>query len=706
MLDLHTKDDEPYNYYSMRMNLRFLSKFPIVKLIIFSILSLSLTYCGGSKDKTTPESTTSITLSINSLDINATNGSGSIVVNCGSNWSASASSSEVKVSPSSGGKGSTNVTITLPDNTSTSKRSYTVTFKSGSNSKILTISQAAKGTSYAEITLDKTELTIKKEEGSTGSFNITCSGDWKLAIANAPEWVNTITPNEGSGNATITITTKASTIRTDQSYILSISSGNYNKSIVIIKQAAENHAPTKPSNLSPTGSNVSRTPQFSWSASSDSDNDQIQYTVQYSKNNSNWTSLTPTTSTNINCPTSLDANSTYYWKVVADDGYPNGKVESNVVSFTTNNTKTSYDDCEVAVYQQATVSKPVVLIFTGDGYTQEMYNYGGQFDTEVNAQIEALFEIEPYKSFRHYFTVYKIAAYSNEAGVSIGSAYDDRTTVVDTRFKCTWEGDNSTGIDCDIYEVIDVVENIPGIKGTNDDETLYNLTWSPISITINANVYAGTNIWWGIDPDKQGAKNFGILSVAQTPARHPANNAYEGSANTLRHEFGGHGFGLLEDEYVYYTTRTIPADYISDIKDWKNYGLIGCNGNVTFETELQDGKYVAKPSCEWYQFIGREEYTAAAIGVYEGAFMYGKGIWRSEYISCMDDNRPHFNTQSRWQIYRRIKISAGENPTLEDFIAHDNDKVQNFANMNTKGSHIPLAPPTLITPNKRKIKRY
>lgn len=672
----------------------------ISSLMLFAVMVIIASCGGGSKEKGGSENTV-LTLSLTSLSFTATASSNTIEVTSGAAWTARANDSAVKINPSSGSKGKTSVTITLPENTAKQAKNYTVTFTAGKSTKILSITQAAKGNSYAEVSVSPAEVSIANASGSTGTFTITCSGDWKISSSNKPAWITSISKDEGTGNASITVTTGANAEKTEKSYILNISSGSYKASVVIKKAAAENHAPSKPTNLSPTGTNVDRTPTYSWTASTDADNDQIKYTVQYSKNNSTWTSLTATTSTSVTAPSALDANTTYYWKVVADDSYAGGKTESDVVSFTTNDTKTSYDDLEVAVYQTATSgAKPVVLIFTGDGYTKDLFTYGGQFDQEVNAQIEALFAIEPFKTYRSYFTVYKIAAYSNQAGISQGDSYDNRTKVVDTRFKCTWEGSGSTGIDCDLDEVLEVASHIPGMKGSTDNQTYMNLTWAPVSITINSNVYAGTNIWWGTEEAKSST-NFQIGSVAQTPARHPSTGGYGGSANTLRHEFGGHGFGLLDDEYVYYTNTTIPSDYKEEALQWKNYSLIGCLGNVTFEAQKQGTSYVAKSSCEWYQFIGRSEYTAAAIGVYEGAEYYGKGIWRPEYISCMDDNRPHFNTPSRWQIYRRIKITAGETPTLEDFIAHDNDKVMSSSSPQTKTNTPRLTPPTRIMHGKK-----
>lgn len=676
----------------------------IASLIIITVIGV-LTSCGGGSKENGGVENTTLNLSLSNLSFTASGASNTIEVTSGAAWTARADNTAVKINPSSGSKGKTSVTITLPENTEKQNKTYTVTFTAGKSTKILSITQAAKGNTYAEVTVSPAEVSIANASGSTGTFTITCNGDWKLSTSNKPAWITSFSKEEGTGNATITVTTGANAERTAKSYILSISSGSYKASVAINKAAAENHAPSKPTNLSPTGTGVARTPTFSWTASTDADNDQIKYTVQYSKNNSTWTSLNPTTSTSITASSALDANTTYYWKVVADDSY-NGKTESDVVNFTTTNTKTSYDDLEVAVYQTATSgAKPVVLIFTGDGYTKDMFNYGGQFDQEVNAQIEALFTIEPFKTYRNYFTIYKIAAYSNQAGLSQGDSFDNRTKVVDTRFKCTWEGSDGTGIDCDLDEVLSVASNIPGMKGSTDNQTFMNLTWAPVSITINANVYAGTNIWWATDED-HSSTNFEIGSVAQTPARHPSSGTYVGSAFTLRHEFGGHGFGLLDDEYVYYTNSTIPNDYKQETIQWKNYSLIGCLGNVTFETQKQSNKYVAKSSCEWYSFIGRSEYSAAAIGVYEGASMYGKGIWRPEYISCMDDNRPHFNTPSRYQIYRRIKITAGETPSIEDFIAHDNDKVMSSSAPQTKVNTRHLTPPTRIGKNGRKIRAH
>ena len=102
----------------------------------------------------------------------------------------------------------------------------------------------------------------------------------------------------------------------------------------------------------------------------------------------------------------------------------------------------SYADGQYVKYMESSKPKPIVLIFTGDGYIKEDFQIGGSFDKDMNDAIDAFFDIEPYRTYRNYFTVYKIAAYSNERGVS-----NSATGVTkDTKFKMTWKGNKSTNL--------------------------------------------------------------------------------------------------------------------------------------------------------------------------------------------------------------------------------------------------------------------
>lgn len=59
------------------------------------------------------------------------------------------------------------------------------------------------------------------------------------------------------------------------------------------------------------------------------------------------------------------------------------------------------------------------------------------------------------------------------------------------------------------------------------------------------------------------------------------------------------------------------------------------------------------------------------VDIYEGGFMYSRGVFRPEQNSCMNNNVPYFNAISRESIVRRIKEYAGETFSFEDFVAND-----------------------------------
>ena len=147
----------------------------------------------------------------------------------------------------------------------------------------------------------------------------------------------------------------------------------------------------------------------------------------------------------------------------------------------------SYTDGQYVKYMEISKPKPIVLIFTGDGYIKEDFQIGGSFDKDMNDAIDAFFDIEPYRTYRDYFTVYKIAAYSNERGVS-----NSATGVTkDTKFKMTWKGNKSTNLSSpdNGQAVLEWCKKIPGVT----DITLKKMS---IGVIINSDTYAGTCHYW------------------------------------------------------------------------------------------------------------------------------------------------------------------------------------------------------------------
>lgn len=132
-------------------------------------------------------------------------------------------------------------------------------------------------------------------------------------------------------------------------------------------------------------------------------------------------------------------------------------------------------------------------------------------------------------------------------------------------------------------------------------------------------------------------------------------NDFEG---LIHHEAGGHGFGFLCDEYVYYQ-KNIPASRKQDIKEWQKLGF---QMNLDFTNDPS--------SILWKDFIGLDKYKQ--VGAYEGGYEYQYGVWRSEENSCMNNNVPYFNVQSRWSIVKRIMQLSEKEFTIRDFIENDN----------------------------------
>ena len=167
---------------------------------------------------------------------------------------------------------------------------------------------------------------------------------------------------------------------------------------------------------------------------------------------------------------------------------------------------------------------PVYLVFTGDGYSSKNFIYGGKFDVDLDRGIEGLFSIEPYKSYREYFTVYKVAAYSEEDGITNTS----KGVTKNTAFSCVMEGGNSTGINCNTTKVFEYVYKV-------DKVTSSNITNSSIGVIINENVYAGTCISWS------DGRNISMIPVYDASTTNQTK--FE---NVVCHEMGGHGFGKLK----------------------------------------------------------------------------------------------------------------------------------------------------------------
>lgn len=293
-----------------------------------------------------------------------------------------------------------------------------------------------------------------------------------------------------------------------------------------------------------------------------------------------------------------------------------------------------YEEDEIITLQQASKGKGVNLVFIGDGYDAEAISKGTYLD-DMKQQVKDFFGVEPYATYRDYFTVYTAIPLSQEEG--LGSVNRLR----DTKFETTFTGES--GLKCNTDAVFDYVRRIPGMDSERLKQTL-------IVLTPNTTSYGGITQMWN--------DGSAISICPKSTQAYP----YD-SRGIVQHEAGGHGFGKLGDEYLYHnafiTQCPICGNISNEIRDAQ---ALGWYANLSLTAKVHE--------VPWAHLINHNKYSGI-VDVFEGGYMHTRGVYRSEQTSCMNNNIPYFSTISREAIVRRIKEYAGETFSFEEFVAND-----------------------------------
>lgn len=297
------------------------------------------------------------------------------------------------------------------------------------------------------------------------------------------------------------------------------------------------------------------------------------------------------------------------------------------------------------------------LVVLGDGFLFNALREGGVYEKTVNEAISCFFSIEPYKSYRDYFNVYMVVAESEEEGVGEKSFFGGSS--VNNKFGTAYG--SGTEIVCNdelIFEYARKVKELPEDKPIT------------VLVVLNSNKYAGTAYLY---PDGNS------IALCPMSTEEPPND-FEG---IIHHEVGGHAFGFLLDEYVYNQSE-MPEERKKEIKEWQKMGY---QMNLDFTDDLS--KII------WKDFIGIDKY--ASVGAYEGGYEYQFGVWRSEENSCMNNNIPYYNVQSRWSIVKRIMELSEIEFSVQNFIENDNPVYPTDSRaFNSWKSFVPLGNPVWI----------
>ena len=272
------------------------------------------------------------------------------------------------------------------------------------------------------------------------------------------------------------------------------------------------------------------------------------------------------------------------------------------------------------------------LVFMGDGYDGEAISDGSYLNL-VEQQIEYFFDVEPYKSLRGYFDVHILFPLSQEKGINTMHTY------VNNRFGTLYGRYDGDQYAADMLltasdEIIDYAMTY--VEGFNNYESL-------IVLVPNDDSYDGNTI-------------LGYPTISICP---PSNRPYpQDTRGVVQHEACGHGFGKLADENI--VVFGWPKNNVTS--GIKRYQAIGWYQNISV-----DSKYNSVP---WADFIFDSRYSDV-VDIFEGAYGYMRGIFRSEQNSCMNYGIPYFNTISRKDICKRILTYGGNNFTMDYFYAND-----------------------------------
>ncbi|MBP3497999.1 MAG: leucine-rich repeat protein, partial [Alistipes sp.] len=272
-----------------------------------------------------------------------------------------------------------------------------------------------------------------------------------------------------------------------------------------------------------------------------------------------------------------------------------------------------YSDGQVLVNQTATAVDPkkgVNLVFMGDCFDARDIARGGYLNGTAEA-IDHFFAVEPYKTYRDYFNVYTVFGMSNDSGMGTVN------TIRDAKFGSQY---SLEGITPDIDTIIDY-------SFLTETVTKQNFNCSLVVLVENTTEYGGITYMWSdgsavaICPMSDDAFPYDFRGIVQ-------------------HEAGGHGFAKLADEYIYHNAfiQSCPCICCNHLKEFYDGKALGWYRNLEATGDMDE--------VGWSHLIFHPTYSNI-VDIYEGGYFHTRGIYRSEPVSCMNNNIPYFSAISR-----------------------------------------------------------
>lgn len=290
---------------------------------------------------------------------------------------------------------------------------------------------------------------------------------------------------------------------------------------------------------------------------------------------------------------------------------------------------------ELKVLQKHSEGGGIPIVITCDAFSDNMYD---DFTTLATQAMEDFFSIPPFSDFRGYFDVYRLMAVSPNNEPNLNVYYGTKRTV------------DSYSIDS--WKVREVLENLGALGNTSSNVLSIVLINEPKDKPNRALCY----------------KAVDGFAAALIPVD-------EDMEQVIHHEAGGHGFGMLADEYSSDGSKTfknkVSTDSNGDPIDLDDLHAKGFDLNVDYKN--------TSTTAVWKDFWTDDAYASEGVGAYSGGMaIYSNGVYHSTKKSVMNNHKEYdkFNPISRYAIVLQIAKRAGyAQPTVEWFKNYDKKNI-------------------------------
>jgi hypothetical protein len=246
----------------------------------------------------------------------------------------------------------------------------------------------------------------------------------------------------------------------------------------------------------------------------------------------------------------------------------------------------------------------VTIVIVGECFDREDNKDNGVYETKCRAMATAFLKNDIIRNFRDYFDIYVAVAESEVSGIQGYPGFFGTTNNSDPNYP----NNDWNIIDANVF----TVEAIPALG------PLLNRAWIMI--------FNGQAGGWASFGQPAGNCGMAWWSTAEGPV----------STYWMMHEFCGHGFASLADEY--------PGGDAAFEFGWQSSYMVMNVSNTSDLTKVP-----------WKKFIGLEGYEEV------GAYKVDEGVWMPEEHSIMVDDANddfYYDAMSRWMLYRRIYTAS------------------------------------------------